>query len=168
MRENNTLPSDAEVILYADGACSGNPGPGGWCAILKHLPTGTTVEVTGAEPLTSNNKMELRAVIEGLRRLKRATRVHVVTDSSYVKQGITEWIHNWKRQGWTRKSKGGSEPVKNIDEWKELDGLVQSHRVSFELVRGHSGHPENELCDRLAVQAYKQMLERSREDKQTS
>lgn len=168
MSENDTFPPDVEVVLYADGACSGNPGPGGWCAMLKHLRTGKTVELTGAELLTSNNKMELRAVIEGLHRLKRPTRVHVVTDSSYVKLGITEWIHNWKRQGWTRKTRHGSQPVKNIEQWKELDDLVQKHQVSFELVRGHSGHPENERCDRLAVEAYKQMLERSSQDEQNS
>ncbi len=152
---------DAEVSLYTDGACSRNPGPGGWAFILRHTPTGKTVEESGARPDTTNNQMELQAVIEGLRYLKRPTRVRVVTDSSYVKQGITEWMENWKRRGWKRKTQSGLKPVKNVEFWKELDELSQKHQLSFELVRGHTGHPENERCDELAVQAYKDLIDES-------
>ncbi len=105
--------------------------------------------------------MELRAVIEGLKKLKRPTRVHVVTDSTYVKQGITEWIQKWKRNDWQRKTKTGFESVKNVDLWKMLDELRQKHQVTFEHVRGHQGHPENERCDKLAVRAYK-LLEKNK------
>lgn len=150
---------DTEVILYTDGACSRNPGPGGWAFILRHVPTGKTVEVSGAKPDTTNNQMELQALIEGLRHLTRPTHIHVVTDSSYVKQGLTEWMENWKRRGWKRKTKNGLKPVKNVELWKELDELSQRHHVSFELVRGHTGHPENERCDELAVEAYKKLID---------
>ena len=148
-----------EIILYTDGACSGNPGPGGWAFILRHVPSGKTTESSGAQLDTTNNQMELQAVIEGLKRLTRPTRVQVVTDSTYVKQGITEWIHNWKRRGWKRKSGKGLSPVKNSDRWKTLDALVQGHEVTFELVRGHTGHAENERCDELAVEAYRQLMD---------
>ena len=161
MPDNPELPSDAEVILYSDGACSGNPGPGGWAVILRHLSSGKSVEVSGAVEPTTNNQMELQAVIEGLKRLTRPTLVHVVTDSSYVQQGITEWIHQWKRQGWRRKASSSYKPVKNLEQWKELDDLVQQHQVTFELVRGHSGHPENERCDELAVKAYQELSHQS-------
>ena len=154
-------PLDVEVVLYTDGACGGNPGPGGWAFVLCHLPTGKRIEVSGALELTTNNKMELKAVIEGLKRLKRTTRVQVVTDSHYVGQGITDWIHRWKQQGWRRKTSSRYKPVKNIKYWQELDHLVQKHHVTFELVRGHSGHPENERCDELAVRAYHELTGRS-------
>jgi ribonuclease HI len=150
---------DAEIILYTDGACSGNPGPGGWAFLLRHVPTAKTVEVSGAKADTTNNQMELQALIEGLKHPSRPTRIHVVTDSSYVKQGITEWMGNWKRRGWKRKTKNGLKPVKNVEQWKELDELSQLHHLSFELVRGHTGHPENERCDELAVQAYKELVD---------
>ena len=150
-----------EVILYTDGACSRNPGPGGWAFILRHVPTGKTVEVSGANPDTTNNQMELQAVIEGLRHLTRPTRIHIVTDSSYVKQGVTEWMDNWKRRGWKRKTQKGLKPVKNVELWKELDELTQEHQISFELVRGHTGHVENERCDELAVEAYKNLIDGS-------
>ena len=146
--------NEAEVILYSDGACSGNPGPGGWAFILDHVPTGTQKEQSGAQEQTTNNQMELQAVIQGLASLKRRTRVHIVTDSSYVQQGITNWIHGWKQRGWRRKTRDGLRPVKNVELWQELDGLTGQHDVSFELVKGHSGHPMNERCDELAVQAY--------------
>ena len=145
---------EPEVTIYSDGACSGNPGPGGWAFLIRHRPTGKMMEKFGAELQTTNNRMELQAVIEGLKALKRPTRAHVVTDSAYVKNGITQWIHNWKRNGWRRRSGKGYQPVKNVDLWKELDALLSVHEVSFEQVRGHSGHPENERCDELAVQAY--------------
>jgi ribonuclease HI len=152
-----------EVVLYTDGACSGNPGPGGWAFILHHLKSGKRLEESGAERHTTNNKMELRAVIEGLRRLKRPARVHVVTDSSYVKRGITEWIRKWKACGWRRKTGSGYEPVKNLELWTSLDELVSRHHATFELVAGHSGHPENERCDELAVKAYKQLMEKDKD-----
>ena len=151
---------EVEVHLYSDGACSGNPGPGGWAFILEHVPTGTQREFSGAQEQTTNNQMELRAVIEGLSALKRQTRVHIVTDSSYVQQGITNWIHGWKRRGWKRKTGGGLKPVKNVELWQQLDKLTAQHDVTFELVRGHSGHPMNERCDELAVEAYQQFIRR--------
>lgn len=150
--------SQPEVTLYSDGACSGNPGPGGWAFILRHEPTKRVMERAGAEWQTTNNRMELRAVIEGLRALKRTTRVHVVTDSAYVKNGITSWIKNWKANHWKRRTPSGSKPVKNLDLWQELDALLQKHSFSFQHVRGHSGHPENERCDELAVRAYKDLV----------
>ncbi len=149
---------DAEVTIFTDGACSGNPGPGGWAYVIRHNPTGKEDEGSGGDPHTTNNKMEMQAVIEGLKRLKKdGVRVHVVTDSSYVQQGITSWIINWKKNNWHLKSSKGK-PVKNVELWKEMDALVQKHIVTFELVKGHSGHPENERCDELAVAAYQQYL----------
>lgn len=150
------------MVLYTDGACSGNPGPGGWAFILRHARSGKTREESGAEKATTNNQMELRAVIEGLKRLKRRTRVQVVTDSSYVKQGITDWIHKWKNNNWRRKTSGGWRPVKNVELWRRLDGLVQRHEVTFQHIRGHSGHPENERCDELAVAAYQRLVRTKR------
>jgi len=156
--EKQSSPPDTEVALYSDGACAGNPGPGGWAFILHHLPSGKVLEISGAVPQTTNNQMELQAAIEGLQYLKRPSAVRLVTDSTYLKQGITEWIHNWKRRGWKRKTRNGLKPVKNVEQWMELDQLVLKHEVVFELVKGHSGHPENERCDELAVQAYKDLL----------
>jgi len=152
---------EPEVILYSDGACSGNPGPGGWAFILHHLPTGKMLEKSGAEPDTTNNRMELRAVIEGLSALKRRTRVRVVTDSTYVKNGLTQWMHGWKANGWRRKTGDGYKPLKNVDLWQQIDALLQAHEVELKKVRGHSGHPENERCDELAVAAYKGLMNRS-------
>jgi ribonuclease HI len=151
--------NESEVILYTDGGCSGNPGPGGWAFILKHVETGKILEKSGAEMETTNNRMELQAVIEGLRALKRRVRVHIVTDSGYVKNGVTEWMPNWKRNNWRRKTPSGNKPVKNVDLWQELDAQLSRHDPSFEQVRGHSGHFENERCDELAVQAYKDLLD---------
>jgi len=150
--------NEPEVRLFADGACSGNPGPGGWAFLLRHLPTGKELECSGAEPETTNNRMEMMAVIRGLQRLKRPTRVEVVTDSTYVGTGITQWLAKWKANGWRRRSKQGWEPIKNEDLWRELDRLLSKHQVTFRYVRGHSGHPENQRCDRLAVAAYKKYL----------
>ena len=116
------------------------------------------MEQTGATLETTNNQMELQALIEGLQSLQRPTRVHVVTDSTYLKKGLTEWIQNWKRRGWRRKTSNGLKPVKNVAQWKQLDELTQVHKLSFELVRGHVGHPENERCDELAVNAYKELM----------
>lgn len=150
-----------EVTLYSDGACKGNPGPGGWAFILVHHKTGKTLERAGAEWKATNNRMELKAVIEGLRALKRRTRVHVVTDSSYVKNGLTSWMHSWKARGWRRKTSDGYKPVKNLELWQELDQLIENHDASFEWVRGHAGHPENERCDELAVSAYQKLVRKS-------
>ncbi len=160
MTDRDKPSADTEVIIYTDGACSGNPGPGGWAFILRHVNTGKTMEKTGATPQTTNNKMELQALIEGLKSLQKPTRVHVVTDSTYLKQGLTEWIHNWKHRGWKRKTSNGLKPVKNVEHWKQLDELAHIHKLTFELVRGHVGHPENERCDELAVNAYKELMGR--------
>ncbi len=140
-----------EVQLFTDGACKGNPGPGGWAWLLRHVPTGTTKTGSGGEPLTTNNRMELLAVINGLKALRRRARVEVVTDSTYVAKGCSEWLPAWKKQGWRRRQGGRWKPIRNAELWKELDRLLSKHDVTFTLVRGHSGHPENELCDQLAV-----------------
>ena len=143
-------PADAEVILYTDGACSGNPGPGGWAYILTHPASGKKKKLSGAEPDTTNNRMELRAVVEGLRALKQACTVRLVTDSKYVIGGLTEWLEQWKARGWKTADK---KDVKNVDLWETLDELAGQHRLKFEHVKGHAGHPENEECDRMAVEA---------------
>ena len=146
-----------DVILYTDGACRGNPGPGGWAAILKHIAGRKIKTLNGADPNTTNNRMELTAVIEGLRALKtsRRWRVHLISDSEYVLRGLTEWIEGWIANNWRRGRKVNSPPVKNVDLWKTLHALVQQHDLTYEHVRGHSGHPENEECDRLAAAAIK-------------
>ncbi|NLE37304.1 MAG: ribonuclease HI [Pirellulaceae bacterium] len=150
--------NSAEVILFTDGACSGNPGPGGWAFILRHPSSGKEIERSGAERETTNNRMELMAVIEGLELLKRSATIELVTDSIYVGRGLSEWMAKWKANGWRRGTKGKSSPVKNEDLWRHLDGLVAKHKIQFTHVRGHAGHPENERCDALAVAAYQQFL----------
>ncbi len=145
----------AEVVLYTDGGCSGNPGPGGWAYILRHPKTGKELERSGGERETTNNRMEITAVIEGLRALNSPSAVEIVTDSTYVGQGLTEWMSKWKSRGWRLP---GNKPVKNIDLWQELDRLAGRHTIKFTHVRGHTGHPENERCDALAVAAYQQFL----------
>lgn len=139
------------VQLFTDGACSGNPGPGGWAYILRHPASGTEREVAGGMPDTTNNQMELQALIEGLQALKSRSKVEVVTDSQYVAKGCQEWLPGWKKNGWRRKESGGWKPVKNVEFWQKLDELLPRHDVSFTVVRGHAGHPENERCDELAV-----------------
>jgi ribonuclease HI len=134
-----------QVVIYTDGACKGNPGPGGWGALLSC--NGQEKELFGGEPNTTNNRMELTAVISGLEALKRPCRVVVYTDSQYVKKGISEWIHNWKKRGWKTASK---EPVKNADLWQMLDASQERHQVEWRWVKGHAGHPENERADQLA------------------
>jgi ribonuclease HI len=146
------------VELYTDGGCSGNPGPGGWAYVLRHVKTGQEREDSGAEPLTTNNRMELMAVIRGLEALKKACRVKLVTDSAYVGKGLTEWMPRWKRNGWRLGGKSGSKPVKNLELWQRLDELMQKHDLHYVPVLGHSGHPENERCDQLAVAAYQKYL----------
>lgn len=142
-----------DVRLFSDGACSGNPGPGGWACILRHVATGTEKELAGGLALTTNNQMEMQAVISGLAALKRPSRVEVVTDSSYVAKGCSEWLEGWKRNGWRRKEGKSWKPVKNEELWRQLDELLQTHQVKFTLVKGHAGHAENERCDELAVAA---------------
>ncbi|GAB6165674.1 ribonuclease HI [Thermostilla marina] len=146
--------SKAHVILFTDGACSGNPGPGGWAFILRHPKTGKELERSGAEAETTNNRMEMLAVIRGLEALQRPCRVKVVTDSSYVAKGIAEWLPTWKANGWRRRVRNRWQPVANVDLWKQLDALLSKHDVTVEHVRGHAGHPENERCDQMAVAAY--------------
>ncbi|MEO1582944.1 MAG: ribonuclease HI [Planctomycetota bacterium] len=138
------------VELYTDGACSGNPGPGGWGLVLRHPSSGKEVERSGAEADTTNNRMELTAVIEGLRLLTRRSRVELYSDSKYVLDGLESWIAGWKRRGWKTATK---KPVKNEALWRELDELASRHEVSFHWIRGHAGHPENERADGLAVAA---------------
>ena len=152
--------ADAEVHLYTDGACSGNPGPGGWAFILRHPATGKEVEEFGAEPETTNNRMELMAVIRGLEKLKRPTSVLLYADSQYVGKGLTEWMPKWKRNGWKRGTGRDAKPVMNVEMWQRLDALLEMHRVTFEHVLGHSGHAENERCDELAVAAYQNLPRR--------
>jgi ribonuclease HI len=141
------------VQLFTDGACSGNPGPGGWGYILRHPATGAEREGSGGSALTTNNQMELQAVIEGLAALKSKSRVELVTDSVYVAKGSAEWLPGWKRNGWKRKEGGKLKPLKNEDLWRRLDELLSQHVVKFKVIKGHSGHPENERCDELAVAA---------------
>ena len=134
-----------DIQIFTDGACRGNPGPGGWGVILR---SGSyEKELFGGEQSTTNNRMELRAAIEGLAALKRPSRVTVTTDSQYVRQGITQWIEGWKRNQWRTSAK---KPVKNQDLWQLLDQLTSRHEVTWEWVKGHSGHPDNELADALA------------------
>ncbi len=142
------------VELYTDGACSGNPGPGGWAFILRHGPSGKEMEQFGADRHTTNNQMELLAVIRGLETLKRPCRVDLYSDSTYVGHGLSQWMTNWKKNNWRRGRGSGAKPVKNVELWKQLDALMQIHAITFYHVRGHSGHPENERCDELAVAAY--------------
>jgi ribonuclease HI len=137
--------SSAEIVIYADGACRGNPGPGGWGAWLRSGEHER--ELFGGERQTTNNRMELTAVIEALTALKRPSRVTIYTDSSYVKDGITSWIRGWKARGW-RTADG--KPVKNIELWQRLDALNAGHRVQWRWVKGHAGDPGNERADRLA------------------
>lgn len=136
---------DKTFYLYTDGACKGNPGAGGWGVLMRY---GThEKELFGGEPDTTNNRMELKAVIEGLKALKRRSRVQICTDSQYVKNGMESWIHGWKRNGWKTAAK---QPVKNADLWRELDEQVAAHDVVWTWVKGHAGHAENERADALA------------------
>ena len=135
----------ADVEIFTDGACRGNPGPGGWGAVLRY--GGHEKELYGGEAQTTNNRMELTAAIRALETLKRPCSVQVTTDSSYVRNGITEWLPNWKKRGWKTAAK---KPVKNADLWQRLDQAVRAHQITWYWVKGHSGHPENERADRLA------------------
>ncbi len=134
-----------DVTIYTDGACSGNPGPGGWGAILVHRET--RKELSGGESETTNNRMELQAAIEALNALKRPCKVALYTDSVYVRDGITKWIKGWQRNGWRTAAK---KPVKNAELWQELQAALQPHDIDWHWVKGHAGHPENERADELA------------------
>jgi ribonuclease HI len=149
-----------EVQLFTDGGCSGNPGPGGWAFILRHLASGTEKECSGGAPLTTNNQMELTAVVKGLEALTRPTRVELLTDSEYVGKGLTSWMTKWKANGWQRKEGKKFVELKNVELWQKLDALISKHSVKYEPVLGHSGHIENDRCDKLAVAAYQKYLKR--------
>ena len=137
-----------KVVIHSDGACHGNPGPGGWAAILSCGPHFR--ELKGAVPATTNNRMELQGAIEAFVALKKPCDVEFHTDSNYLKNGVTAWLAGWKRNGWRTKAKS---PVKNADLWRQLDAVVASHRVTWHWVKGHSGHQGNERCDQLATEA---------------
>jgi ribonuclease HI len=141
--------SEGVVEIYSDGACRGNPGPGGWGALLRlnNARGSTEKEIWGGEADTTNNRMELMAVIRALEALKRPSRVRLYTDSQYVQKGISSWIHQWKRRAWRTADR---KPVKNVDLWQRLDELAARHEVEWHWVRGHAGHPENERADALA------------------
>ena len=139
-----------ELKAFTDGACSGNPGPGGWGVVLQAINAGEVVkerELSGGAGETTNNQMELMAAISALETLDRASTITVVTDSSYVKDGVSTWIHGWKRNGWKTAAK---KPVKNVELWQRLDAAQARHKVTWEWVNGHAGHPENERADALA------------------
>jgi len=139
------MPDLADVEIFTDGACRGNPGPGGWAAILRYRDV--EKELSGYEPATTNNRMELMAAIAALEALKRPCRVRLYSDSQYLRDGITKWIHRWKRRDWRTADK---QPVKNVDLWQRLDTAAARHVVNWEWVRGHAGHPENERADAIA------------------
>ena len=139
------MPELSEVEIFTDGACRGNPGPGGWAAILRYRATER--ELSGFDPDTTNNRMEMTAAITGLEALKRPCRVRLYSDSQYLRDGITKWINGWKQRNWLTADK---QPVKNVDLWQRLDAVAARHDVSWIWVRGHSGHPENERADALA------------------
>ncbi len=148
-----------EIILTTDGACIGNPGPGGWACVLRC--NGHSKELFGSEPRTTNNRMELRAVLEGLQALTEPCIVTVRTDSQYLKNGMTEWIHNWKSHGWLHKVKGqGLQPVKNRDLWEAIDCQTRRHELRWQWVRGHADDPDNNRCDFLANSAARAILTR--------
>jgi ribonuclease HI len=143
------------VIIYTDGSCSGNPGPGGWGAVLqfgKHEK-----ELSGAERKTTNNRMEITAAVMAVRALKGPCQIDLYTDSEYLKKGITEWIANWKELGWRRGSPGKTRPLANADLWKELDQAISAHEINWHWVKGHAGQSGNERADRLAVNAMKNL-----------
>lgn len=145
---DSTTPDADYVELYTDGACSGNPGPGGWAFVLRHPASKSEREASGGDPATTNNRMELTAVIEGLEALTRPSGVAVFSDSQYVLKGLESWLDAWIKRGWKTASK---QPVKNEDLWRRLDELRKKHRLTFHWVKGHAGHPINERCDEMAV-----------------
>jgi ribonuclease HI len=144
------------VEIFTDGACSGNPGPGGWGAVLRYGEV--EKEMNGGEPATTNNRMELMAAIMAIEAVKRPCEIHLHTDSEYLRQGITTWIHSWKARGWKTADK---KPVKNVDLWQRLETAIETHDVHWHWVKGHSGHIENERADELARLAIRQMRDAS-------
>jgi ribonuclease HI len=148
------------IQLFTDGACSGNPGPGGWAYVLRHLPSGREKVDSGGERQTTNNRMELMAVIRGLEALTRPCRVELLTDSVYVGKGLLEWMPKWKRNEWRRREGKNWVPIKNEELWRRLDSLARQHRIQYTRVAGHSGHPENERCDQMAVAACERVKQR--------
>ena len=149
------MTAEDEVKIFTDGACRGNPGPGGWGVLLQY--NGTEKELRGAELQTTNNRMELTAAIMGVEALKRPCKITLTTDSQYVKHGITEWLKDWKLRGWKTANK---KQVKNVDLWQRLDTAVTQHDINWEWVKGHSGHPENDRVDQLANLAIDELLEK--------
>ena len=150
--------ADQVVEIYTDGACSGNPGPGGWGAVLRY--GAVDKDICGGDPgPTTNNRMELTAPIKALKSLKRPVKVRIYTDSTYVRNGITSWVPKWKKNGWMTSAR---QPVKNADLWRELDEAASKHDVEWHWVKGHAGHPENERADRLAVRGMEEALNRRR------
>jgi ribonuclease HI len=147
------MTAENEVRIFTDGACRGNPGPGGWGVLLQY--NGNEKELRGADPQTTNNRMELTAAIMGLEALKRPCKIRLTTDSQYVKHGITEWLKDWKQRGWKTANK---KQVRNVDLWQRLDAAVAQHDIQWEWVKGHSGHPENDRVDQLANLAIDEML----------
>jgi ribonuclease HI len=148
-----------KVVIHSDGACHGNPGPGGWAAVLACGPHQR--EISGGVPATTNNRMELQAAIEALAALKRPCEVEFHTDSNYLKNGVTAWLFGWKRNGWKTKSK---QPVKNEDLWRRLDAVTAAHKVTWHWLKGHAGHAGNERCDELANLAIEAVKQRSSRD----
>jgi ribonuclease HI len=144
------------VDIFTDGACSGNPGPGGWGAVLRYGEV--EKEMSGGEPATTNNRMEMMAAIMAIEAVKRPCEIHLHTDSEYLRQGITTWIHSWKARGWKTADK---KPVKNVDLWQRLELAIETHDVHWHWVKGHSGHIENERADELARLAIRQMRDAS-------
>ncbi len=161
------MSDEPDVFLYTDGACSGNPGPGGWAALLKHPHSRTIKTVSGGDPNTTNNRMELTAAIEGLRSLKagKRYRVHLISDSEYLIFGLTQWIDGWIARDWRKGKSASSQPVKNVDLWKTLHELAQRHDMSYEHVAAHTGHLENEECDRLANEEIKALRSAAKDKK---
>ncbi len=151
------MVSEASIDIFTDGGCRGNPGPGGWGAILT--AGAAEKELWGGEPDTTNNRMELTAVIRALEALKRPVAARLHTDSQYVQKGISQWIHNWKRNGWRTADK---KPVKNADLWQQLDRLVAQHQIEWVWVKGHAGHPGNERADQLANRGIDELLSTQR------
>lgn len=150
-------PED-NVRLFTDGACSGNPGPGGWAFIMEHPATGRRMEQAGAEPMTTNNRMEIISALRGLAMLKRPCRVEIVTDSQYLARGISEWLPGWRANGYKRREAGKLKPLQNEDLWRSVDEQLARHEIRVTHVKGHAGHAENERCDQMAVAAYKRLM----------
>lgn len=142
--------TDDKLRIYVDGACSGNPGPGGWAAIIEF--NDKSVELSGAENNTTNNRMELLSIISALSEIKVSSEITVVSDSKYLVEGMTKWLNLWKNKGWKT---AGKDEVKNLDLWQELDKLASRHKISWEWIQGHKGHEKNERCDKLAKLALK-------------